>query len=235
MQTVILWAIMILVLVGIPVLLAKKSGKSPMELFFGSRFQGTAFDRGSHAGEKGAREAKKGSQRNSSKDELLATVSDMVSYARRNHFQSLVPGTVMAGGKTANLAVILVTRSGLVGINCFGYGGDIQAYTGDQQWVQTLNGERRRFDSPVVKNREQRGILQEAAKECGLTLPCQVLGVFTAGSAILMGAGKTGCYTRKELVEKLGQEGFLQDGGVDPEKVRELLDAKVLRAEGKKK
>ena len=36
-STIILYAMVVLVLIGIPVILAKKSGKSPMEMLFGKR------------------------------------------------------------------------------------------------------------------------------------------------------------------------------------------------------
>lgn len=234
MEQAVLWGIMLLVLIGIPVLLGRKSGKSPMEIIFGSRVKGTAFEKKeTGAGEK--EKAAAAREKNSGREDLLATVSDLVSYARRNHFALLVPGTIQAGGKTANLAAILLTRGRVVGINCFGYGGSIQAYPGEANWTQTQGGKKKSFDSPVAKNRLQEEILREALKEAGFgETPAEVLGVFTASSAVLKSAGKTSCFTREALRTKLSEDRYLKDEGLDPEKLRAALDGKILRVNGKK-
>ena len=94
--------IMIAVMIVIPVIFARLSGKNPMEIFFGRRVNDTGFGAGGkkqdpQAGKKGKEE------KNSSRNDLMVLISDLTTYARRNHFYMIMPGTLQHGGKTASL------------------------------------------------------------------------------------------------------------------------------------
>ena len=76
--------IMIAVMIVIPVIFARLSGKNPMEIFFGRRVNDTGFGAGGkkqdpQAGKKGKEE------KNSSRNDLMVLISDLTGYARRNH------------------------------------------------------------------------------------------------------------------------------------------------------
>ena len=152
--------IMVAVLIVLPVIFARISGKNPMEMFFGSRVNKTSF-----AGEKPEnekqREPKKGREKNSTKNDIMVLISRLLTYARRNRFYTIVPGTLTIGEQTASLAAVVVTRGCVLGVNCYGFGGSIEGKSGSADWVQTLNGERKSFPSPTVKNEEQRKILAD--------------------------------------------------------------------------
>ena len=235
MQTVILAGILGLVFIALPVFLGKKSGVSPMELLFGSRINNTPFRK--DAGEDTAeneekkRETKgKRIQTNGSKQDLLQLISSLVSFGRKNHFYTIAPGTVQWEGQTASLAVIFITRSAVIGINCFGYGGVIDCERGDMDWTQSINGEKRKLESPVKKNENQKAILKGALTECGYGgLPVYVYGVFTTKDVRLKGRSGDGFYTRDELLQALSATKLLRDDGVDMQKVGSALAEKAAK------
>lgn len=221
--------IMIVVLVILPIVFARMSGKNPMEVFFGSRVKGTAFDKKEDAeNEKKARPAKK--EKNSTKDDLILLVSDLTSYVRRNHFYIIMPGTLSHKGKTANLAAVIITRGAVIGINCFGFGGKILAGSGRDDWTQTMNDEKRRFPSPVVKNEEQARILKDVLAAEGLGhIETRVVGVFTAPGVQLSGMGGSGCYNRETLKNYLASDSCMVSRGIEPAEIGKRLEPYVKR------
>ncbi len=110
--------IMALVLIVLPILLGRLSGRSPMEVIFGRRVNDTAFGQGKD----GEKEKAGPVQKNSTKQELMTLISDLLSYSRRNHFYCFTPGTLEVNGEVASLSAVIVTRSAVLGFNCFGYG-----------------------------------------------------------------------------------------------------------------
>lgn len=232
LETIILYVIIAMVLIGIPVFLARKTGQNPMELIFGDRINQTVFgkkEKSDKGSEKSVRPAKR--ETNSSKNDLMDLISHLATYARRNHFRLIVPGTVTSDGKTAVLAALLLTRSMVVGINCFGFGGTVHAEPGDSDWGQTLNGEKTTFPSPVVKNRKQWEIVQQVLRDVGRQdVTAEIIGVFTSPSVRLSVSSKANCYTKNGLYEYLKKERFLADRGLVPEELEKVLEPKILRA-----
>ena len=235
-NTLILAVIMGLVFIALPVFLGRKSGKSPMQLIFGNQVKGTLFDKNrkkgeDETGEEKASPPKSALEKNGSKQELLDMISSLASYARRNQFFFLSPGTVMSQGETATLAVILITPCACVGINCFGYGGTIQCERNDTDWMQTLNGEKIALPSPAKKNAAQRRILRQALESCGYgNIPVYVLGAFTNAKARLKHRTGDGFYQKKELLEHLDSDRYHADGGIRPNEVGKALEKLVKRA-----
>ena len=224
--------IMVLVLIVLPIGLGKLSGKSPMEVFFGSRVKNTAFGKQeTEEDKKRQEEAKIQKKASGSKNDLLDTISAVLSYARRNQFVAIVPGTIAAGGQVASLAAILVTRSQIIGINCFGYGGTITADTGENDWTQNVDGRKKMIPSPSVKNAAQGAVLKAAMEEAGLTgIPMEILGVFTSPYAELRRGTRENCFTKKDMLEHLREDKYMRDLGVDPKKTAKSLDPFVKRA-----
>ena len=170
-NSVILYTIIIVVLIGIPVLLSRKSGKNPMELLFGKRAERGLF--GGKKKESGGSEAQNGQpqtgrQTNSNRNDFMDLISRLATYARKNHFRLIIPGTLSCGGTTAVLTALIITRSKVVGINCFGFGGRVIAAEREKDWTQVMNGVETTFPSPLVKNSNQERSCGRSWKKPGL-------------------------------------------------------------------
>ncbi len=237
LNTLLLYLIVALVMIGLPVLLAKKTGKNPMELLFGDRVNGTIFGKKKKDQKDGSEQEKKqvskgkkrpAVQRNSSKQEFMTSISELLTYARRHRFYSIMPGTLMHGEDVATLAVVIVTRNSVLGFNFFGYGGTLYAGSGEDPWRQVLEGEEKQIDSPAAKNRKQKEILDAVLKECGYpAVPTEIFGVFTASGTILKDHKNTHCCTQKAMMELLKANRFFENGGVNPQEVGKALASHV--------
>ena len=234
------YIIIILVLIVLPIVLGRKAGISPLEALFGKQAEGlfgkkkkkegtaSGGDDAKGASGKAGGKKKEEVQKNSSRQELMTAISASLTYSRRNHYYCIVPGTLMHEDKVASLAAIVVTKGKVLGFNCFGYGGTVTAGFGDDDWTQVLNGDEKKIDSPVVRNRRQKEILDAVLKECGfLNIPTEIYGVFTASGTILKDHKNTHCCTQKAMMEILKGDRFLEDRGLDPAKVGKALEAHV--------
>ena len=237
-----------LVLIGLPVLLGKLTGTNPMEIMFGQRVNSTIFGRkkkeqedsadngadsetstesAESSGKKEKSRSAASQQKNSSKQELMKTISDLLSYGRKQKFFCVVPGTLIHGDDVASLAVLMVTRKSVLGFNCFGYGGTIIPGNGDEDWKQIINGEEKPIPSPIVRNRKQKEILDAVLRENGYPdLYTEIYGVFTASGVTLKdnNSRKTYCCTQKLMMELLNGKRFLEDRGVKPQEVGKMLE-----------
>ena len=124
-NSIILYSIIVVVLIGIPVLISKKFGIKPTELLLGKAGNRGFFKRDKDGAQSDKPKEKK--QTNSNRNDMLDLISRLVTYARRNHFRMIVPGTLFCDGEMAVLTALIVTRCGVVGINCFGFGGRVVA------------------------------------------------------------------------------------------------------------
>ena len=235
LETIILFSIIAVVLLGIPVLLGRKFGADPMDLLFGDKSRRRLFGRNKNEDE--AEEGKDGGsgrgpkEKNSSRQDLMKTISDLLSYGRRNRFYCIMPGTLMNGDDVASLAVVIVTRNRVMGFNCFGYGGTVWAGSGDDDWRQVINGEEITVESPIVKNRRQKEILDAVMRECGHPeTPTDIYGIFTAPDVVLKAHRNTRCFTRKTMLEILKENRYLQDGGIAPKELGKILETHTKKA-----
>ena len=237
-NSVILYAIIIVILIGIPVILSRKSGKSPMELLFGKRagrglFGGRKKESGNGGSQAAQPQTKK--QTNSNRNDFMELISRLATYARRNHFRLIIPGTLSCGGTTAVLTALVITRSKVVGINCFGFGGRVIAAEGEKDWTQVMNGVEKTFPSPLVKNLNQEKIVRQVLEETGFAgTDVEIVGVFTSPSVWLSNLAGTNCYSRDDTMKYLKTDGFLKDGGLDPTAVEQALEPRIIRAKKEK-
>ena len=232
-QSLILYAIIAAVLIGIPVMLARKTGRKPMELLFGKR-ENRSFFGSKKKDSEGSRPAAR-KQTNSNKNDFLDLLSRLTTYARRNHFRLIIPGTLSCGETVAVLTALIITRSKVVGINCFGFGGRVVAAEGEEDWEQIMNGVHSPVPSPVKKNRVQEKIVRQALEEEGFAdADVEIVGVFTSPSVWLSNASGTNCYKKDEALKVLKTESFLKDGGLDPAEIEAALEKRIVRAKGKK-
>lgn len=232
-STIILYSIIVVVLIGIPVVISRKFGVKPMEMLFGKLADRGIFK--SDADESRNRQPREKRQTNSNRNDLLELLSRLATYTRRNHFRMIVPGTLSCDGTIAVLTALIVTRSGVVGINCFGFGGRVDASSGDKDWVQVMNGEETAFPNPVGKNRNQEKLVRQVLEEVGFAgANVEIVGVFTSPSVMLVNASGTNCYTSKDALEYLRSDAFLKDGGLDPRELEAALQPRIVRADGRK-
>ncbi len=280
-QSMMLFAIIALVLIGVPVIIGRFTGQSPMEILFGSRVNRTFFGNrekreeksrtgrssggnapgnapggpagggsasgvqaadgnapgdqaadGSSQGE-AAKSLPPGAQKNSSREDLMRSISALLTYGRRNRFFTIVPGTLMHGDDVASLAVLIVTRNSVLGFNCFGYGGTVHVGSGEETWKQVLNGETIRFDSPLVKNKKQKEILDAVLNECGYPgTRTEIFGLFTSPDVVLKNNVRrnTRCCTQKAMMEVLNENRYLENGGINPRELGLLLEKHIKKA-----
>ena len=69
----------------------------------------------------------------------------------------MYPGTIQDGGQLTTTLALVVTPGGVVGLNCFGFAGEI--CPGDQpndQWRQHINHTDNRIPNPVTTSEKQR-------------------------------------------------------------------------------
>ena len=229
LNSIILYAIVGVVLIGLPAVIAKRSGKNLTEILFGKRAKsGFVTGRKQEAKDSAAVPKK---QTNSNRNDMLDLISKLATYARRNRFRLIVPGTLSCGGETAVLTALLITRSKVVGINCFGFGGRVIGKTGEEDWEQVMNGQQSTFPSPVKKNRKQEALVRRVLEETGYPdTETEIIGVFTSPSVWASGLEGTNCYRKEDALKYLKSDSFLQDGGIDPKALEEALEPRIVRA-----
>ena len=218
--------IMVVIFLLFPMFLGRKTGRSFMEILVGRKRSSDTKKDGENKEDKNA-----GKEKNSSKNDLLNFISSMASFSRKYHCHLVFPGALKTEGGTAMLAAVLITRTRAVGFSCFGYAGTVLCKSGDEDWNQTLNGEKIRIKSPSKRVKEQEVLLKSALQSTGYgNLPCEVMGIFTAPKVQLMNAGKANCYTKKAALEKLNSEQYTGNGPIDPKEVGKALETLVVKA-----
>lgn len=124
-----------------------------------------------------------GEEHNSSRDDVLSCISSLTSFARRNHFVLLYPGTLKKGNVQATLLGVLVMRSGIVGINIFGFGGTVRGSSSEGAWTQTLNGRTQPIPNPLERCREQEAALRAILHSEGLPVSLVADAAASAGGS----------------------------------------------------
>ncbi len=230
-NSIILYSIIVVVLIGIPVFISRKLGAKPMELLFGKLANRGIFKTDENGEAKDKPREKK--QTNSNRNDMLDLISRLATYARRNRFRMIVPGTLSRDGEMAVLTALIITRCGVVGINCFGFGGRVVAEGGGKDWIQIMNGTQTAFPNPVTKNRNQEALVRRVLEEVGYAgADVKVIGVFTSPSVWLSNTSGTDCYTKEAAIKLLRGDAFLKDGGLDPKALEAVLQPRIVRANG---
>lgn len=175
---------------------------------------------------------------NATKADMMELLSALITFSRRNKIGIVFPGTVEYGNEVATLLALLVTKSEVIGVNSFGYGGTITKGNGDGDWVQHMNGQDIRIKSPVVMNRHQHRICRQAMDAAGMQdISFRVAGVFSNRHVTLADGNGNGFWTRESFFEELKTQLTAEEERIpDPQKVVEQLVAvtKKVRPEKKK-
>lgn len=204
---------------------AAQSGKSPAEYLFGG--EGTAKPAPKKAEPKAAAktENSKKNEKNSDQNDVNTVIKWLASYSRRNKCMLIVPGGLQIGDDKGRLTAILIRRTRVIGIFCFGYGGTVTAKNGMDDWNQKMNGMTRNFESPVKKLREQDRILRLVLADAGYPdLKTEVIGVFTSPKVTLNNIEGTGCYPFEGMIDRVRADDTFVQKTVDPKQVGKDLD-----------
>ena len=169
----------------------------------------------------------------------MELLSALITFSRRNKIGIVFPGTVEYGNEVATLLALLVTKSEVIGVNSFGYGGTITKGNGDGDWVQHMNGQDIRIKSPTVMNRQQQWICRQAMDAAGMKeISFRVAGVFSNRHVTLDTGKDCGLWTKDSFFEELKTQLAVEEERIsDPQKVVDQLVAitKKIRPEKKKK
>lgn len=167
------------------------------------------------------------------KNDYLRTVSEVLTFARKNHLFTVIPGNVEYAGQTAELTALLVTKARVVGILAYGFDGKVLCRRDDKEWQIQEDGQTRPIGKLNAEAQKQDRILKGAMDAGGLTdVPYQTAMVFTGGGTILAGDRPAGVFTREEFFEKLGTQADLETGPLNLKETGKRLS--LLRS-GKKK
>ncbi len=231
-QTVAMIAVMAVVFIILPAILKKLTGRDFIELLVGRPLFGkrkkdkNPSDSAKSGGEGKNSDSEKGGkkEKNSDNSDILKTISDCMNFARRNQYYPIAPGILKKGALETKLPVILVMRSGVVGINLFGYGGAVSAKKDDEMWTQTMNGDSRQIPSPVRQSERQSQILKQFLTECGFRdVDVSVVSVFTQKSVKVTGPSSGEVIMAQNLIGELGKRRYIQSKGVDTRAVGKAL------------
>lgn len=174
-------------------------------------------------------------QSNGRSGDLKSLVSTLLIFARRSKLGLVYPGTVQKGNKTAGLLALVVTKSEVIGLNCFGYGGTISEEKGTGAWNQHMNGKDLSFESPLKVNAAQYELVRSVMDSDGMkNIPFKVLAVFTSRDAVLITRHPEEVMTSDDLIAYLKQKAASEDACFDPEEISRKLNSHVVRISSKK-
>ncbi|MCD8084261.1 MAG: hypothetical protein LUE86_12345 [Clostridiales bacterium] len=226
----------LIALLGIVMLAAvfyfrSRSGQSPRQILFGSRF-------GQGEGSGVGIMRRKRRAENGTRNELTSLAGHLVRFASMNGMRLIAPAAIVHEGQMARTTALLVAPGGILGIYCLGFGGTVTPKIGAAEWAQQINGEDRSFRNPLASCKEQRRLIQSAMDSLGLAGDVRVVAVFTNPHVTLTSV-PADVYPVKDFMKYLAQEESLRKGTIDVMKTAEALTALVpideLRAAAKRR
>lgn len=168
-------------------------------------------------------------QSNSRSGDLKSLVSTLLIFARRNRLGLVYPGTVTRGSKTANLLALLVTKSEVIGFDCFGYGGVVSEKK-NGSWNQHMNGNDQTIPNPLTACKEQYTLVRALMDENGMRqVPLRIAAVFTARGMELVTAHPEEVFDTPGLIAHLRESVAAEDEEIDPGEISRKLNEHVVR------
>lgn len=156
-----------------------------------------------------------------------ATLRAVSRYAASHGFKVLRPAHFGTGERETALDAVVVTFGGLIGIRCFGYNGEIFANPGEQEWLWVTGESREKIPDPVAlcaaDARALRDVLMQDPKLRSVSVEC--LPVFTDKSVQISAPRSLSVLRRSQLISTLEQQKYLEDRGLDVDRVCALLEA----------
>lgn len=145
-------------------------------------------------------------------------------FARSNGFRFIAPATLRRGEASAELDALVVGYFGVLGVKALGYNGDIYGTEKDKTWAQVMDDRRNPFPNPLTEASSDVRVIRDALLAAKLRqVPVEVVCVFTNPKAQLALPRSIEFYTVKTFKEHLRKERFLEDTGLDLDKVEEAL------------
>ncbi|MGD9559678.1 MAG: nuclease-related domain-containing protein [Oscillospiraceae bacterium] len=154
----------------------------------------------------------------------------MRSFARSNDFRFLGPATLESGGRTARLDALVIGYFGVLGLISLGYNGEIYGSATDKQWLQVSPDKTREyFDNPVLEAAADVRVIRDALfADKQKQVPVEVVCVFTDRRAQIAIPPKVGYLTMKSLGALLQKEKYLEDAGLDLDRVENAIRAAMV-------
>lgn len=173
--------------------------------------------------------------KNGGKNEMLELLSELLTFARRHGAAVVYPGTIQVDGELTTLMALLVMRSEVIGINCYGFAGTITVGKNGDSWNQHMNGADIAIPNPVRLNQKQFLLLRKAMNAHGMeNTALRIAGVFTNRDAVLAVGSGTGLMTRKELLSQLKEQAAVEEPRLEPAKTAKRLNELVVRVKAKR-
>lgn len=171
---------------------------------------------------------------NSTHNDIIQMVSDLIIFSRKNKTGLVYPGTIQFGGKTGNIAAFVVTGSRIIGLNCFGFGGNILHDAASDVWKQQINGVTQDIPDPLKLNKEQYAIARAAMDANGMKdLPLEIMAVFTNRHVSIQAADAEVCTTH-DLISYLAQIVCGEKEIFEPNETARRINKIVYRIQKKK-
>ncbi len=153
-----------------------------------------------------------------------AIVRQLARYAAMQEYKVVEPVNLVGVHGTTDLDALLVGWFGVLGVKCLGYGGDIYGSLTEEEWTQTLNGQRRTFQNPMTRAQKSSLVIRDVLFEAGIkNVPVETVVVFTGKSSQLMLPRSTGHYTPATFSAYLKSIHFEEDKNVQIEPVAKLF------------
>lgn len=153
------------------------------------------------------------------------TLRGLSRYAASHGFQILKPAKITSGERTAELDAVIVTYCGVIGVRCLGYNGEIFSNSGESEWLWVTAEGRRRIADPIAQCAADARVLRDLLiREPKLkNVPVECLAVFTDKDVRLSVPKSMPVLRRKELMAQLEQNRYLEDKGIDANRITDLF------------
>ena len=165
---------------------------------------------------------------NGGKHEMLETLSQLMTFARRHKVGIVYPGTIRVDGELTTLLAFLIMKSEVIGINCFGFAGTITAGKGEGPWNQHMNEADIAIPNPVALDKKQERLVRKALDRNGMSgIPCRVAGVFTNRHAVLAVGDGTPVRTLHDFLAELKEQAAEEREILDPVQVSKQISGLI--------
>lgn len=172
---------------------------------------------------------------NSTHNDLIQLVSNLLIFSRRHKTGLVYPATIKFGGKSGNLVCFVVTRSTVIGVNCFGFGGSVIHKPDSGEWIQKISGVTNQLPDPVKLNRQQYEIARAAMDAHGLEhVPLRVVAVFT-NENVTLSCNRDDVFDAHDFISYLKRFVADEDKVFDPNEMARKVNELVYRIQKTKK
>ena len=154
-------------------------------------------------------------------------VSAARSFARSNGFRFLGPVTLSSGGHTAHIDAMIIGYFGILGVKAYGYNQTIYGAADDKEWLQVgYQRKRHTFPNPVLEASADVRVVRDALLKAKLKqVPLEVVCVFTHPKVQMTVPKNVGQLTFPEYKAVLEKSKYLEDKGLEPEKIEAAIRA----------